>query len=92
MAKRIHMAHDGGMVVDGYKGWSWTCFFFGFLPPLFRGDFRHFVIFFVVHVILGFALFFLFGLANLIFAIVIAANYNEWHRKRLIEKGYKQHL
>jgi hypothetical protein len=85
MASQILMMHPGGITKSAYSGWSWTCFFFGGFPPLFRGDIKYFIIFFVAH----FFLFTLtFGIGNIIFAFVICAKYNEWHQQRLIKQGY----
>ncbi len=39
MAIKIQMKHPGtGEEAVAYEGYSWTCFFFGALPALLRGD------------------------------------------------------
>ena len=58
-------------------GFSWTILFFGFFPPLFRGDFKWAI------VILLTALF-TAGLSVFIFMFV----YNKIFLKSLLEQGY----
>ena len=59
-------------------GFSWTILFFGFFPPLFRGDFKWFFIMF-------FAGFFTAGIAWLVFPFI----YNRLYFTSMIEGGYK---
>jgi len=58
-------------------GFSWTVFFFGFLPPLFRGDWKWSLIILI-------AALFTFGLSTLIFMFI----YNKLYLKSLLEEGY----
>ena len=58
-------------------GFSWTVFFFGFLPPLFRGDWKWAIVMLI-------AALFTFGLSNLIFMFI----YNKLYLKSLLEMGY----
>jgi hypothetical protein len=44
MAKDIYLKHSTGLTKIGYYGFSWTTFFFGPFPALFRGDFKWFLI------------------------------------------------
>ncbi|QJE73786.1 hypothetical protein HHL28_12390 [Aerophototrophica crusticola] len=86
MAKTVMMKHAGsGIIKRGFYGFSWTTFFFGFFPALFRGDFLTFIGAFVIIVILG-AL--TFGIGSFIAMIVWAFLYNSYYTKRLLEKGY----
>ena len=59
-------------------GFSWTTFFFGFLPPLFRGDWKWSLIMLVASSIT-------LGLSNLVFPFF----YNKVYIRDLLEKGYK---
>lgn len=85
MAQRITLQHPNGLVERAYVGWSWTSFFFGGMPALFRGDALGFSIWaasFIVCLLIGMP----FLIAQCIGWAVI---YNRWHSRRLIEKGYK---
>jgi hypothetical protein len=49
MATKINMLNpDTGLIKTGFYGFSWTTFFFGAFPALFRSDFITFVGVFVV--------------------------------------------
>jgi hypothetical protein len=61
----------------GYEGFSWTCFFFGPFPPLFRGDFLGFLV-------MAASAAMTFGLSGLVWIFV----YNRWHYNRLLAKGF----
>ena len=58
-------------------GFSLTVFFFGFLPHIFRGDWKWSLIMLI-------AALFTFGLSNLIFMFI----YNKLYLKSLLEEGY----
>jgi len=78
MATQIMLKHPGtGVIKKGFYGFSWTTFFFGGFPALFRGE-----------IFIGLALIVLqcitFGLAGLIWAFV----YNKRYTVSLIENGY----
>lgn len=62
---------------NGYKGFSWTTFFFGFFPALFRGHVLAALVMFLVALVS-------FGLSWLIFPFV----YNGWHWNWLSHKGF----
>lgn len=67
-----------GAMKEAPVGFSWTVFFFGFFPPLFRGDWKWAIIMFIIAMIT-------FGLSNLVFMFI----YNKLYIKDLIGSGYK---
>lgn len=78
MATRIVIQHPAnGLTKNGYYGFSWTYFFFGWFVPLFRGE-------------LGVAaLHFLFSVITLgIWQIIVSFLYNKQYMTRMLEKGY----
>jgi hypothetical protein len=86
MAHVVMLKHrDSGLIKRGYYGFSWTTFFFGFFPPLFRGDFLTFIGAFVVLVILGIVT---FGSGAAIAMFVWAFFYNKYYTRKLLERGY----
>ena len=58
-------------------GFSWTVFFFGFLPPLFRGDWKWGMIILVAALCT-------FGISTLVFMFI----YNKLYVKSLLDSGY----
>lgn len=86
MATKIALRHrDSGIVKDGFYGFSWTTFFFGFLPALFRGDFITFIGGFVITVIIGFMT---LGFGAFFIGFVWAFMYNRYYTRKLLERGY----
>lgn len=85
MASEIHLTHPTGLNKTAYVGWSWTSFFFGGFPALFRGDILGFCVWFAASVAL---IVFTWGIGNVIGWFVWAAIYNRWHSRRLVERGY----
>lgn len=78
MATSIMMKHPAtGVLKKGLYGFSWTTFFFGGFPALFRGDILTGVLVIVASVLT-------FGLAGLIWAFI----YNKKYTLGLVEKGY----
>lgn len=67
-----------GMMREAPVGFSWTVFFFGPVPALFRRDFAGFLIMFVVGLMT-------LGLSTIVFMFI----YNKMHLKGLIKDGYK---
>lgn len=79
MATTISMQHPvTGVFKKGFYGFSWTTFFFGGFPALFRGDYGTGLIFIVLSPIT-------LGLAGFIFAF----SYNKRYTTRLLEHGYR---
>lgn len=67
-----------GAMKEAPIGFSWTVFFFGFIPPLFRGDIKWAAIMFLLAC-------FTFGLSNLVFMFI----YNKLYVRDLIGAGFK---
>tara|TARA_B100000686_G_C16648335_1_gene894120 strand:- start:235 stop:552 length:318 start_codon:yes stop_codon:yes gene_type:complete len=79
MATKIKIKHEkSAMIKDGYYGFSWTYFFFGWLVPLFRGE-------------LGVgALHLLFTIVTLgIWQIFLCFLYNKQYMTRMLTAGWK---
>ena len=68
---------QSGVVIDARIGFSWTTFFFGFFPALFRGDIKWAAIMFIVNSIT-------LGLGWLVFPFI----YNKVFLKGLLSHGY----
>lgn len=85
MAEPVSLSHPSGLRETAYQGWSWTSFFFGGLPALFRGDITGFLACGGTAIVLGGVT---FGLGLIPLWFIWAAIYNHWHLKRLLEKGY----
>ena len=77
IVKRI-MKNEIGQVKVVKEGFSWTMLFFGIFVPLYRGDWKWFLIILVANL-------FTYGLASIVFAFI----YNEIYINNLLEKGYK---
>ncbi|MEN1968598.1 DUF2628 domain-containing protein [Lentibacillus sp. N15] len=80
------LENDIGLFKEVKVGFSWTTFFFGFFPALFRGDLKWAAIMFVVAVVIGIVT---AGIAPWVVSIVFAFIYNKIYIKELIEKGYR---
>ncbi len=78
MATKIMMQHPAtGISKAGFYGFSWTTFFFGGFPALFRGD----IVIGLVVVVLNM---FTFWIAGFIWSFF----YNKHYTIKLVEKGY----
>jgi hypothetical protein len=73
----INLKNQAGMVKQAKVGFSWTTFFFGCFPSLFRGDWKWFIIQLLVASIT-------FGVSNLVFCFI----YNKLYINDLLEKNY----
>lgn len=81
----ITLKTDSGLSKTVKVGFSWTTFFFGFFPALFRGDLKWAAIMFIAALAAGsFTLGFGAWIPGLIFSFI----YNKIYIKELIEKGY----
>ena len=67
-----------GQMKEAPVGFSWTTFFFGFFPALFRGYFKWAIIIFLLALITV-------GLSGLVFMFI----YNKLYIKDLIADGFK---
>lgn len=83
---RVRMRNAAGGIKDVKVGFSWTTFFFGFFPALFRGDLKWAIIMFVTGA--AFAVFTL-GIGAWIPGIIFSFIYNKMYIKELLEKGYR---
>jgi hypothetical protein len=77
LASTVYLKNDA-LAATGYIGFSWTVFFFGFFVPLFRGDYKWFVLMLIADICTLWA-------ANVVLAFI----YNKIYTRSLIEdKGY----
>ena len=77
MASTVNLARDGTLT-KGFVGFSWTTLFFGFFVPLFRGDWKWFLIMIIICILT-------LGIANLVLCFI----YNRIYTKSLlIDKNF----
>ncbi len=74
-----------GISKTGFHGFSWTTFFFGPFPALFRADYLTFIGYFAIAVIISAVT---AGVGWFLMCIVWAFIYNGFYTKKLLEKGY----
>lgn len=87
MAKTISLKNEStGIKKDGFYGFSWTTFFFGPIPALFRSDFLTFIGAFVIFVILNVIS---FGTLGFIAMFVWAFFYNKYYTQNLLKQGFR---
>ena len=72
-----------GMRRTAPVGFSWTSFFFGPIPCLFRQDWQTAIVVFLLSIVLGF-----FGL-NLVLWILQGFFYNKYYLETLVKEGYE---
>ena len=78
MAQQVMMKHPStGIIKTGFYGFSWTTFFWGGFPALFRGQIVMGLLVIVLQILT-------FGFAGLIWAFF----YNKKYTTDLLEKGY----
>lgn len=75
---KVHLKHESGLIKECKVGFSWTVFFFGFFPPLFRGDWKWALILVIVDPLT-------FSMASLVLSFI----YNGIYIKDLLQNGYK---
>lgn len=86
MATAVNLKNPAtGLTKTGYFGFSWTTFFFGFFPALFRGDFITFIGGFVISIIIALMT---AGFGAFVIGIIWAFMYNKYYTRKLLEKGY----
>ena len=89
MAMPVQLKHrQSGIVKNGYYGFSWTSFFFGGFPALFRGDVAYGLGVLVAGVLFGA---YSFGFLWFIVGLVWACIYNKNYTQRLLQAGYEFH-
>lgn len=81
----VRLINGAGVVKEVKVGFSWTTFFFGFFPALFRGDLKWAAIMFIVAALISV---FTLGIGAWIPGIVFSFVYNKIYIKELLEKGY----
>ena len=72
------MKNEIGQVKIVKEGFSWTMLFFGIFVPLYRGDWKWFLIILIANI-------FTYGWSSVVFAFI----YNKIYINDLLEKGYK---
>ncbi|QWU16092.1 hypothetical protein SAMN04487895_102344 [Paenibacillus sophorae] len=82
---KVVLKNPGGLTKEVKVGFSWTTFFFGFLPALFRGDLKWAIIMLIIEAVIGS---FTLGVGAVVTGIVFSFVYNKIYIKELIEKGY----
>jgi len=86
MAKAISLYHPrSGLSIDGIYGFSWTTFFFGPFPALFRGDWGMGILFILIWLTAGI----IFAPLGLVVHLGAAFIYNRRYTLRLLERGYR---
>lgn len=83
---KIRVKDDLGRFKEVKLGYSWTMFFWGFLVPLVRGDWKHFFILLAISVIFGFGGV-IFGAS--FFMLIFAFFYNKLYAQELHKQGYR---
>ena len=82
----ITLETENGLRKTVKLGFSWTTFFFGFFPALFRGDLKWAAIMFIIVAAVSVVT---LGFGGWIASIVFSFIYNKIYIKELIEKGYR---
>lgn len=74
---KVNLKNQNGMIKQCKVGFSWTTLFFGLFVPLFRGDWKWFLIFIIASCLT-------FCISNIVFCFI----YNKIYINSLLEKGY----
>lgn len=77
------------------NGYAWTVLVFGIFPMLFRKDWKHALIFFLIALAVNYVATNTIGaeittLCTAVYWAIIASFYNQLFIKSLLEKGYQQ--
>jgi hypothetical protein len=83
---KARLKNDAGVTKEVKIGFSWTTFFWGFFPALFRGDLKWAAIMFITAAAVGA---FTLGFGAWIPGIIFSFMYNKINIKELLEKGYR---
>lgn len=83
---KIKVKNELGAGKEIKLGYSWTFFFWGFMVPVFRGDWKWFLITFISSIVLGTVS---FGLFVILIHIIFGFFYNKIYAKELYEKGFR---
>ncbi|SDS73502.1 hypothetical protein SAMN05444162_2148 [Paenibacillaceae bacterium GAS479] len=81
----VQLINAAGGLKEVKLGFSWTTFFFGFFPALFRGDLKWAAIMFVAGLAAGL---FTWGIGLWVPGLIFSFIYNQMYIKELLEKGY----
>ncbi|MFD3271099.1 DUF2628 domain-containing protein [Paenibacillus dendritiformis] len=82
----VQLVNAQGAAKNVKLGFSWTTFFFGFFPALFRGDLKWAAIMFICACLIGL---FTLGLGAWIPGIIFSFIYNKMYIREMMEKGYR---
>lgn len=85
MAERVNLI-KGNIKEDGFVGFSWTIFFFGFWVPIFRKDFKSALVIAILTIVIGYMT---MGAGILILDIVLGFFYNKYYTEQFIKNGFQ---
>lgn len=83
MAQKIILEREN-IIRDGFVGFSWTTFFFGFWVPLIRKDFVSALVIFLISCVVGAV----YPPAAFLVGVIIAFGYNKYYTQNLIKQGF----
>lgn len=81
----VALVNQAGVAKHVKVGFSWTTFFFGFIPALIRGDLKWAIIMLLLQIVAGSLT---FGAGAIVVGIIFAFVYNNIYIKEMLEKGY----
>lgn len=84
MAEKITLIKEN-IIKEGFVGFSWTTFFFGFFVPLFRKDYISALVLFIVSCIVSFLT---YGAGGFILNVIVSFAYNKYYTENLIKLGF----
>lgn len=83
---KVKLMNTTGATIETKVGFSWTTFFFGLFPALFRGDIKWAAIQFMIAVLVGSIT---LGIGAPFVSVVFAFIYNKIFIKEMMIKGFK---